>query len=56
MSKKKIKKLLKKLNKFCDKIGGAIEQDNLRQYILYTGIFIWKDGSFHNEIDPELDC
>ena len=37
---------------------GTYEHDNQGQIVIYTGVFEWRDGSFHDEVDPswEGDC
>ena len=34
---------------------GTLEHDNQGQLVIYTGVFRWHDGSFHDEVDPSLE-
>jgi len=34
---------------------GVLEHDNHGQLVIYTGIFRWHDGTFHDSVDPELE-
>ena len=34
------------------KADGQTELDNEGQVVIYTGIYEWKDGTFHDEADP----
>jgi hypothetical protein len=34
----------------CD--GGELEFDNHGQMVIYTGVYLWKDGSYRDEPDP----
>jgi hypothetical protein len=34
---------------------GEWEHDNQGQIVIYTGIFAWQDGTFHDEPDPSLE-
>jgi hypothetical protein len=31
------------------------ETDGNGQFVIYTGIFVWKDGTFHDTKDPTWD-
>ena len=34
---------------------GTLEHDNQGQIVIYTGVFQWRDGSFHDQEDPNLE-
>jgi hypothetical protein len=31
------------------------ELDNEGQLVFYSGVYQWNDGSFHDEMEPEVD-
>lgn len=33
----------------------SCERDNNGQLVFYTGVFEWKDGTFHDEEDPAFE-
>ena len=45
----------KEVNDLIAQGHGTVEHDNTGQLVIYTGIFQWEDGTYHDEPDPSLD-
>jgi len=55
MKYKSVEEAMETIVKNCHTMIMMDETDNEGQVVIYTGVYQWKDGSFHDESEPIQD-